>query len=197
MDRPILMSAPMVLAVLAGRKSQTRRLVKPQPGQAVHHGYARPDGDFTWCLETGHGVSDRIVCPFGRAGDRLWVRESFRKIMGDTHGWIETDYRATYVEGSRLGEHFGVKPKWTPSIHMPRCASRITLKITDVRAEQLQAISADDAAAEGWPGPDAANTIRNGYPIAWYSLLWDQINGRRHPWASNPWVFAIHFEVVK
>jgi hypothetical protein len=188
----------MVNALLAGVKSQTRRVVKPQPpprGDKSESIFRHANGCRYSDVNYEGEASER--CPHGTAGDTLWVRESFRKIIGDTHGWIETDYRATYEPGARMGDHLGVKPKWKPSIHMPREASRITLRIVDVRVERLQEISADDAAAEGWPGPDEANTIRNAYPIAWYSHLWDQINGKHHPWASNPWTWALSFEVVK
>jgi hypothetical protein len=88
-------------------------------------------------------------CPYGQPGDRLWVRETFEKIEGQTQPWIETDYRATYIHGDRLGDSLGIKKRWTPAIHMPRAASRITLEITDVRVQRLQEISEADAIAEG------------------------------------------------
>lgn len=168
--RPILMSAPMVRAILEGRKTQTRRFVKPQPGQSVHHGYARPDGDFTWCLETGHGVSDRIACPYGRAGDSLWVRETWRvsskwDALAPRDLPFDRGMTVMYAAGgSRAHNDAGVYvndndypppslPDWAGktrvSIHMPRAASRITLKITDVRAERLKSISRQDSISEG------------------------------------------------
>jgi hypothetical protein len=135
------------------------------------------------------------ACPYGQPGDLLWVRETHRKIIGQSGGWIETDYRATYQHGERLGDHLGVKPKWTPSIFMPRAASRITLRITEVRVERLHDISPEDAAAEGWAGPDEANSIASAYPIGWYARLWESINGAGS-WDLNPWVWAVSFERV-
>lgn len=188
MDRPILFSGEMVRALLAGRKTQTRRVVKPQPGQSVRLAYARPDGGFTWCLETGHGVSDRFACPYGTAGDRLWARETH-------YVWSagNVDGSGRYIAYRATDPHSPCT--WTPSIHMPRWASRITLKITDVRVEQLQDIETADAEAEGWPGPDERNSIASAYPIGWYARLWDSINGKRAPWESNPWVWVVAFTV--
>lgn len=186
-ERPIIFSAPMVRAILESRKTQTRRIAKCD-GNPFH------SASGAWvAMNAKKGVITEMRCPYGEMGDRLWVRESFRKIMGQSGGWIETDYRATYQHGDRMGDHLGVKPKWMPSIHMPRAASRITLEITEVRLERLIGISADDAEAEGWPGPDDKNTIRSAYPIGWYAHLWDQINGKRHPWDSNPWVWVVCF----
>jgi hypothetical protein len=189
-ERPILMSAEMVRATLDDRKSQTRRILKDSGLYAIDE---QIHGAEVAARER-RALASR--CPYGVPGDRLWVRETHRKIIGQSGGWIETDYRATYKHGERMGDHLGVKAKWTPSIHMPRAASRIALRITDVRVERLQDISEEDAAAEGWPGPDEANTIRNAYPIAWYSHLWEQINGKRS-WSDNPFVWAVSFERVK
>jgi hypothetical protein len=188
MDRPILFSGPMIRALMAGTKTQTRRVAKCD-------GNPFPSASGAWvAMNAAKGEITEMRCPYGEPGDRLWVRETHRKIIGQSGGWIETDYRATYKHGERMGDHIGVKAKWTPSIFMTRAASRITLKITDVRLEGLNDISPEDAVAEGWPGPDEANTIRNAYPIAWYSHLWDKINGKRAPWDSNPWVWVVCFE---
>lgn len=195
-ERPILMSAPMVCAVLDGSKSQTRRV-------------ARKDG-----YRFGK-------CQYGAVGDTLWVREtwahyqtinSIRRHDGASSSEVSDGLAGYRADGFDTIEAFrehvramcgldlqGVEingNRWRPSIHMPRWASRITLKITGVRVEQLQDISADDAAAEGWPGPDADNSILSSYPIGWYAHLWDKINARRAPWSSNPWVWVIGFQVV-
>jgi hypothetical protein len=168
-ERPILFSTPMVRALLAGTKTQTRRIVKPQPVTS--------------------GDRDTFLCPYGQPGDLLWVRE--------THYVASAGYR----DGrDRVIWYRATEPEapcsWTPSIHMPRWASRITLRITGVRVERLNDISNEDAAAEGWPGPDEQNSIASAYPIAWYSRLWEQINGRSS-WERNPWVWVVSFERVQ
>jgi hypothetical protein len=218
MDRPILMSASLVRAVLDGSKSQTRRVLKIDADSVEPHG--KFPGEFSpW--KNGERLPT-ILCPYGAAGDRLWVREtwahyqtvnSIRRYDGACSSEV-SDGLAGYkadgfdtIEGFR--EHIRAMSgldleeveingnRWRPSIHMPRWASRLTLSITDVRVEQLQEISANDAAVEGWPGPDAKGTIRSSYPIAWYSHLWDSINGKTIPWSANPWVWVLVFEVVK
>ena len=135
-ERPILCSAPDVMAILDGRKTQTRRIMKPQPNRTW------PD-EVTphWSVggnRTLPGASNPLRCPYGVPGDRLWVREAWRLPDGAPKGWV--DYRA---DDTRDGF------KWKPSIHMPRWASRITLEVTDVRVERLQDISEADAMAEG------------------------------------------------
>ena len=197
--RPILFSAPMVRALLSGSKTQTRRVVKPQPE------WTEPAT--TWQQGDGHSGPGWYAhnedypdegalfyrCPYGQPGDRLWVRESFDQIIGQSGTWIETDYRATYTHGDRLGDTIGIKKRWTPSIHMPRSVSRITLDITGVRVERLQDISEADAAAEGVSAKhtaDAHYTAREAYAV-----LWEQINGP-DSWAANPWVWVIEFKRV-
>ena len=158
-ERPILFSAPMVRALLDGSKTQTRRVVKPQPPAAVkdfctyHHpepglwfyGWDEADKSLMeWCVKSRHG----------QPGDRLWVKETFCPIYPQDPSYnggrpIEYDYAATYTHGDRLGDSLGIKKRWKPSIHMPRAASRITLEIVSVRVERLQDISEDDARAEG------------------------------------------------
>ena len=132
-------------------------------------------------------------CPYGQPGDRLWVRETFARIDGQTRPWIETDYRATYAHGDRLGDTLGVKKRWTPAIHMPRHASRITLGITAVRLERLQEISPYDCVAEGaWSMEDA--TLGRGHEaVAAYRDLWVSIYGPGS-WDANPWVWVVDFE---
>lgn len=215
--RPILMSASMVRALLDGRKTQTRRIAKfPK--------WADPSGGVEFCsidsapamLCRESGCFADVNSPFGLPGDSLWVRETWRV----ARRWDDNPPRTLPFErgmtimyaagGSRAHNGAGVYendddyppelPEWAgkqrPSIHMPRWASRLTLKITEVRIEQLHDISNEDAAAEGWPGPDETGTIRSSYPMAWYSHLWESINGRGS-WEFNPWVWALTFEVVK
>ncbi|MCV2349310.1 hypothetical protein [Paucibacter sp. Y2R2-4] len=199
-ERPMLFSAPMVRAILAGTKTQTRRVVPTMltlgrlefPGRRDRKGF----NQVNW-LDTVEGQSEAIRwCRYGQPGDRLWVREAFARIDGQTRPWIETDYRATYTHGDRLGDLLGEKKRWTPSIHMPRHASRITLEITGVRLERLQEISNDDAHAEGaadW----AAEIVSNGnkFPSTQraFQALWESINGAE-AWALNPWVWVVEFK---
>jgi hypothetical protein len=186
-ERPILFSAPMVRALLAGTKTQTRRLCKAGKVHDDGDDYRDDDG---WPLfdASRDGCGDvRIASPYGQPGDRLWVRETFAKVDGQTQPWIETDYRATYTHGDRLGDTLGIKKRWTPAIHMPRAASRINLDVTGVRVEQLQDISEADAKAEGSPLASGSYSHRG-----WYRELWGEINGPGS-WDANPWVWVIEF----
>lgn len=194
-ERPILFSAPMVRAILAGSKSQTRRVVKP-----------RRDRDLGCPLApnelAGEVNAGQYRNAYAAPGDRLWVRETFAKVDGQTQPWIETDYRATYTHGDRLGDSLGVRKRWTPAIHMPRAASRIDLEVVDVRVERLQAISEDDAIAEGierrgpgwrWYSDPTAFTSQ---PVTSYRDLWETINGPGS-WDANPWVWAVEFRRIR
>lgn len=193
-DRPILFSAPMVRAILDGRKTQTRRVVKPQPvdrgGGSLSISYAA--GKMNHMGPAGFMLEKlaQYGCPYGKTGDLLWVRESFAK---DCDGYV---YKATCPWWDGL-----VKKK--PSIHMPRSASRITLEITDVRVERLQDISDEDALEEGVTETEfyenAERKVSAGAP--WpaerlaFADLWQSINGTES-WAANPWVWVISFKRV-
>jgi hypothetical protein len=200
-ERPIIFSGPMVRALLDGSKTQTRRVMKPQLVYGTVAGLFN-----SWYLPSGQGGGtlypngkEKILgtCPYGQPGDRLWVRESFCKIIGQSGGWIETDYQATYTHGFRLGDSLGLKKRWTPSIHMPRAASRITLEITSVRVERLQDISEADAQAEGVTDDGSLVTDLDGKDrggaIAAYATLWEVINGVGS-WDDNPWVWVVSFK---
>lgn len=198
-ERPILFSAPMVRAILSGTKTQTRRVV--QNPHRNDGGFVLQDyGKGLWPYRSHDGESgcylDRqkdgdyyseapLRCPYGQPGDRLWCRETWLTVNGD-----DTFYRADYLHDPAGDRAHGVA--WKPSIHMHRSRSRITLEVTGVRVERLQDISTADAEAEGWPGPDAENSISSTYPIAWYSKLWESINGPES-WAANPWVWCVSF----
>lgn len=199
-ERPILMSSPMVRAILDGRKTQTRRVCKPLVGATgVQDVYHRPDGQFIGLhLPRGAGVGVTLPfhCPYGCIGERLWVRESFCLATGPGG---PDDVLVLYKANPE--DH--VFDKWKPSIHMPRIACRITLEITDVRIERLQAISEEAARDEGCPGENVkwsspyiigAHTDDGLLPSEQFRELWDSINGKKHPWTSNPWVWAITFK---
>ena len=161
-DRPILFSAPMVQAILDGRKTQTRRAVKPQPAGEIRRG----EPDINHWIDTKYwerqnqkenrGIGTRgFACTYGQPGDRLWVRETWMDLQG-TGIEIVTGSRERYAYGAdtprgSYGDDqrkcYGLK--WRPSIHMPRAASRITLEITSVRVERLQDISEADAQGSG------------------------------------------------
>jgi hypothetical protein len=196
-DRPILFSGPMVRAILDGSKTQTRRVVTPQPScdtlhmlnnieRNPHRWWPVSADDYT----TGKGVE----CPYGVPGDRLWVRETWASSYGA--GCWGTLFKAdgAYVQGKRKhenGPHFNADNlppvRWRPSIHMPRWASRLTLAVTDVRVERVQDITEADAVAEGFGS--------KGYPKLAFCNTWDSLNAERgYGWDSNPWVWAITFK---
>ena len=186
-ERPILFSGPMVRALLAGTKTQTRRVVKPQPT------HFNPVGVPRRVIPTG-GPSDVIRCPYGQPGDRLWVRETWA--YGIHALAAKRDENGPFVYAADGTTQGRLCDRWRPSIHMPRWASRITLEVTSVRVERLQDIDLADALAEGISDTgalilDSAGNEQGG-PIAEYAVLWEQINGSGS-WAANPWVWAIEF----
>lgn len=192
---PILFSAPMVRAILDGRKTQTRRIVKLPRGWAdkypICDPFAMPPAVWWW-----NGVHERVgvrqECPYGQPGDRLWVREAF-SAMGDK----SRQASPIFYRADRATDNCG----WTPSIHMPRWASRILLEITDVRVERLQEISEADAKAEGTFGPEPAvvggEDCEIGFPshVQEFRHLWESINGEGS-WIENPWVWVIEFKRI-
>lgn len=204
-QRPILFSTPMVRALLAGSKTQTRRALKvlPPPGTFQVSTYNHPDPRphfFAW-QELPHEaamIADdwAFPCPYGQPGDQLWVREawshdaeslehcraSYEDAMGP--GSYGPYYRATESAPDTL--------RWKPSIHMPRWASRITLEITAVRVERLQDIGEADAKAEGMMC--SAHPLRDCRME--YADLWEQLNGSG-AWRANPWVWVVEFKRVK
>lgn len=192
-ERPILFSAPMVRALLAGTKTQTRRIAKPVRHPDLGNVYA--PGALVLEHEPQH-VIDRC-CPYGRPGDRLWVRE--------THmNWWKLD--PANPEGPRLFSHvaayaadgYELEPgeQWIPSIHMLRAASRITLDIKAVRIERLSSISETDALAEGsfaWAREQDSPVRDLDEARLVYHQLWEEINGPGS-WDANPWVWVVEFE---
>lgn len=205
--RPILMSAPMVRALFDGRKTQTRRIVNRLSGVGrvtEFQSSATPGFDFTfrdrrlrWNDMTTADVLSR--CPYGQPGDLLWVRETWQHApqkycrcpqpsepspcdaWSAGTGCVSNRGDVVYAaDGSSA-------PHWRPSIFMPRWASRLTLRLTAVRVEQLQDISDEDAIAEGLMTPS---------PVVAYRDLWESIHGPGS-WDANPWVWRIAFDVIK
>jgi hypothetical protein len=206
-DHPILFSTPMVQAILEGRKTQTRRVVKidgmlPYTGNKPLITHECGSIYYFW----GH---KEVKCPYGQPGDVLWVRESFKwdVFTGGYSALYKADYKT----------NFG--GKWKPSIHMPKSACRLFLGITNVRVERLHDISEDDAKAEGiqtkaygshpyfctrdylsktnsdgfWPGfcADTGDQYRSSF-----QTLWQSINGEQS-WNENPWVWVIEFQRIE
>lgn len=185
-EKPILFSTPMVKAILDDRKTQTRRVIKPQPGD-------HPDDD-------GYMSSILNRCPY-QVGDILYVRETWADLRGMGFGNDpRTDkpwnfaYKADIKPGSesdRARIDFGVK--WRPSIHMPKEAARLLLTVKGVKVERLQDITEEDALKEG-----CLLVFLDGAVVisakGKFHALWDSINGKKHPWGSNPYVWAISFE---
>ncbi len=193
-EHPILFSTPMVRAILAGQKTVTRRLVR-LPGdldpETLHSGC-----DGTTAQKFGGGVRVPVRCPYGEPGHTLWVRESFAQYEPDDVQGARTYYRADREDGA-CQVRPGVFLKWTPSIHMPRNRSRLTLAVEDVRVERLHAIDDADALAEGIMsavGDEAQGRASlAGWPRAAFRVLWDEINGKRAAWHTNPWVWRVQF----
>lgn len=193
-DKPILFSGPMVRALLAGTKTQTRRTLNPQPellSTGLYHVFNRAGG-LVGVPEDEVGVAAVDYLRIQK-GDRLWVRESIDK--SSRQGDDEIGYKADWPGDARgLG--------WRPSIHMPRWASRLTLTVTDVRVERLQDCSDDDAFAEGIPTDSPVAGIEididgywwSGAARARYRKVWEAINGPGS-WDANPWVAAYTFTV--
>lgn len=183
-ERPILFSAPMVNAILDGKKTQTRRVIKGHWKEWLESINDITNLDASCALEN--------QCPYGKPGDQLWVRETFHSPTDQV-----TIYRANWREDARARGFDNIPNtvnwKWTPSIHMPRWASRIQLEITGIRVERLQDISDDDALEEG---VDRTNTSIKGYARQRFQNLWQKINGV-DSWDQNPWVWVIEFERIK
>jgi hypothetical protein len=209
-EKPILFNGDMVRAILDGRKTQTRRVIKPQP--TGFHAHWTEGTTLAFTIK-----KKEWECPYAkRIGDRLWVREAHcwadQLAYGiEKHPAETVGYRA---DSSAL--HMGVSldtyswnwdmVKWRPSIFMPRWASRITLRVTDVRVERVQEIDKKNAIAEGIQWREAfpeGYTVENDYDIRAYDAvlsfkkLWDRINAKRgYGWDVNPWVWVVEFELA-
>lgn len=196
-SRPIIFSAPMVNAILAGTKTQHRSVVKPQP--TATRGSKRP-----WC-----SVEDMLAhCPYGAPGDQLWLREAWKTCAPyDAYSPAQIDSAAAVQWLADGAKRLNGPEEWGRYRHahfMPRWASRITLEITDVRVERLAAISEEDADAEGVEEMDGAWPDENLLYVraksmgrvatdssVWYAEWWDMTNAKRgYPWASNPFVWV-------
>jgi hypothetical protein len=214
-ERPMLMSAPMVRAILAGTKTQTRRAVKGVDPDEHPIIWGSDDRCGKWAVifadAPGTEVISRVevTCPYGVPGDLLWVREGcwiygqwsrdgVTKSGRPRWRFEAIGQRVLYENpGHEQVAYLGKGPGWSRrnSIHMPRWASRITLRITDVRVERLQDISEGDALAEGIERIRFPGVGEWGWPQRKYRELWESINGDGS-WAANPFVWCVSFERV-
>jgi len=227
-EKPILFSAPMVQAILAGKKTQTRRVIKPDVSAGFDVGRGTEDAKAGYPFiedKFGNWLPAVRFAPY-QPGDLMWVRERWRVAAWSEEDGIQVEYRSDASYSHWIQPPDGIDDlweqstddaimaglvtdengdyswgrdecptRWRPSIFMPRWASRITLRVTGVRAERLQEISEEDAKAEGvgaWHDTTAGTIYRPEF-----QLLWNAINAKRgYTWTSNPWVWAITFERV-
>ncbi|ASD97624.1 TPA: morphogenetic protein [Salmonella enterica subsp. enterica serovar Potsdam] len=204
-ERGMIFNSEMVRAILDGRKTQTRRIMKNQPAGD------RPDspalirnvgGGFQWY---GHyGESSIFNCPLGSIGDRIWVRETYQgplfdyeqmeSYLEDSSKFEKPEFCKYAADGKPAPEYYDADDNlhcgWRPSIHMPRWASRILLEITDVRVERLNAITESDAEAEGITDTGFGDLLVDGYRYRWKSIYGDD------SWQVNPWVWVIEFKRI-
>lgn len=212
--RPIIFTGESVRAILAGAKTQTRRVVKPQPD----HGVRFFNRGLLWHNERCDPKHHKV--PFN-TGDRLWVRETWQvfdrlrtRCYQSGRSWLSGDVMEAGVGFKADTDHIGqvpvrgvlrtVKSPWRSPIYMPRWASRITLEVVAARVERVQEISEDDAIAEGMPderhtaiapSPIGGIPITGGKPRTFFMLLWNHLNAKRgYSWESNPWVFVVEFK---
>lgn len=212
-EKPILFKDDMIRAILEGRKTQTRRVMKVQPPTDNHQLLTimsstdrSKEGKSHWAILNDEktsvidGHNQFFSCPYGQPGDRLWVRENFLQLM---HGQV-TDGRMKYcasIDPRSTGtpKNDGYWWRKRPSIHMPRWASRITLEITDVRVERLQDITEEAAQAEGarpsFLIPNSRKVSRSPQYRWGFHQLWESIYGQ-NSWDANPLVWVIEFKRI-
>ncbi|QZN97814.1 hypothetical protein [Symbiopectobacterium purcellii] len=209
-ERPIIFNGDMVRAILSGQKTQTRQAVanvRPDNCLTLRKPTKTKSGGHTHVLD----APQHCLCPFGKVGDRLWVREACRAkelesgldVVCYPADQAETPIKAHPLDAGLwidLYRYRGGKGKLVPSIHMPRWASRITLEITGVRVERLNDISQEDAQAEGmeltgwrptYADPDSGGEVCTPYDN--FAELWQSIYGAES-WDANPWVWVIEFK---
>ena len=216
-EKPILFSGPMVRAILDGKKRMTRRIVKGVPDGAELYPVKEVVTGEMFALQIGDDTHhNSFRCPF-IVGQTLWVRESFCEL--DKDHWFEQSqpkdallnfgrprrnacaYAADTTDADANRCRIELGDKWKPSIHMPRWASRLTLRVTEARVERLQDITTEDITSEGVDN-GKSNTAMGArhdamQQLAWIEL-WDSINsGRGYAWDRNPWVWVIGFERVE
>ncbi|HED3952366.1 hypothetical protein [Klebsiella pneumoniae] len=234
-ERGMIFNGEMTRAILDGRKTQTRRPIKWKQTRFTEIGEREDGSKWPWSEDAEHACDFWHPCPFGAVGDRIWVRETWGVVSheldedGRIQPWTpdrpataihEMPFGNGYYSGHAIyaadgdftwGDDDGYEDGrscWKPSIHMPRAASRILLEITDVRVERLNAISEEDAEAEGidmealYDSQDCYDCIANhnmtGRPTVTgaFKYLWESIYGEEG-WKSNPWVWVIEFKRIE
>lgn len=196
-DRPILMTPENAQKCYDGRKTQTRRVIKPQPLSISWF-----EHQLEWCARVSENEYELRPCPYGKPGDRLWVREAHQIIEPEREIVCGVSYDLSNATAIYRGQDPDCNGRWRPSLHMPWWACRTVLEITEVRVQRLQDISVEDVIAEG--GPPSTPSIdcvsrEFGYPDfprSWYAQLWESINGHGS-WLVNPWVWALTFKKVE
>lgn len=228
-ERGMIFNGEMVGAILSGRKTMTRRIMKVQPESSgfglryiAESSLAKEVGMYFWSQSDACGMKARskpFACPYGKPGDRIWVRETFQgplfdfdvmdSYCKDSTPFEKPEFCVYKADGVPAPEFYDADDelhcRWRPSIHMPRWASRITLEITDVRVERLNSISEEDARAEGIIDGGCVNcgepepcSCAHPQPDATdaFAYLWQSIYGQEN-WNANPFVWVIQFERVE
>ena len=208
-ERGMIFNGEMVRAMLDGRKTQTRRIMAPQPADDIERGIFPNPEAIGWksSLRHKHGSTTAHFCPYGKPGDRIWVRETFQgplfdydlmdSYCKDPTPFEKPEFCVYKADGVPAPEFYDADDElhccWRPSIHMPRWASRILLEITGVRVERLKSISDRDALREGCSTAD----MKSGDCVAdVFARLWASIYGS-DSWNANPWVWVIEFKRVE
>ncbi|HGW1813244.1 morphogenetic protein [Klebsiella pneumoniae] len=208
-ERGMIFNGEMVRAILDGRKTQTRRIMAPQPADDIERCIFPNPEAIGWksSLRHKHGSTTAHFCHYGKPGDRIWVRETFQGPLFDydlMDGYCKDptpfekpEFCVYKADGVPAPEFYDADDElhccWRPSIHMPRWASRILLEITNVRVERLKSISDGDAIREGCSTAD----MKSGDCVAdVFARLWASIYGAES-WNANPWVWVIEFKRVE
>ncbi|KAB8062085.1 hypothetical protein GCN74_03390 [Janthinobacterium sp. FT14W] len=207
-EKPILFSAPMVRALLDGSKTQTRRIMKPQPvaipSEPGKHWWPSNAAQSMIRIEDSFQKYPSIfddACPHGGPGSQLWGRETWYcdhfEVQKGPYLEVPKARELLVYRADNERPYEAEQPAWRPSIHMPRWASRILLEIVSVRVERLEDCSDADARAEGTPGGHGIipSYNYNATPSEHFMHLWESINGVGS-WAANPWVWVIEFKRV-
>lgn len=224
-ERPILFSSAMVRAIIAGNKTVTRRIVKPQPPCACRYAIngaqsaalcfadeLGSDGNLVCVPPTPRSKDHRLPCPYGAPGDRLWVKETWRPNCVAGAGVHVISYTADgenrTFHPAEIGDAWtmpkaAVRGNVSP-LFLPRWASRVLLEVVGVRVERLQDITEEDACAEGFRGAEHDHfdgerfyRAEEGSALVSFRCLWHQLNGDRSPWSNNPWVWRVEFRRVQ